>query len=77
MRTDIEKLCVTTWGAVLEFKGWHFNGNGAADKLKIVAHIADPDAIDSGQFIRPDEIVLIARKKQQQWQKQATSKPAY
>lgn len=63
MRQDIQQLCVTTWGAVLEFRGWHYNGK-TADKLKIFAHVACPHSIDSGQYIGTDEVTLIARKKQ-------------
>lgn len=58
MRANIKALCVTTWGAVLELKGlWKYAG-------KLLVDVADPDAIDSGQYISIDDIVLIARKKQ-------------
>lgn len=67
MRSNINQLCVTKWGAVLEFKGWHSNSiEPFAPNHKWyrpVAHVADPDAIDCGQFISAHEIVLIARKK--------------
>lgn len=63
MRSDVKELCVTTWGAVLEFRGWHYTGRDVK-RMKMVALIADPAAIDSGQYIGSDEIVLIARKKQ-------------
>lgn len=65
MRNDITALCVTTWGAVLEFRGWHYNGRSLlmGSSFKAVAHVADPNAIDAGQFIRTDEIKLIIRKK--------------
>lgn len=63
MRTDVKESCVTTWGAVLEFRGWRYNGKDVK-RMKMIAHIADPNAIDSGQYIRADEIVLIVRKKQ-------------
>jgi hypothetical protein len=61
MRPNINALCVTAWGALLEFKGWHHN---SADlHAPTLAHIADPYAIDSGMYIDAREIVLIARKK--------------
>jgi hypothetical protein len=71
MRQDINALCITTWGAVLEFKGWHSQSlfaitgryTGRHASYITVAHVADPDAIDCGQFINAHEIVLIARKK--------------
>lgn len=68
MRTDIKELCVTTWNAVLEFKGWHHNRELAPTyfnrkRYEAVAHIADPNAIDCGQYISINDIKLIIRKK--------------
>jgi hypothetical protein len=53
MRKNIKKLCVTTWGAVLEVKQMH----------NIGLTVADPDAIDAGQYILVNEIILIATVK--------------
>lgn len=53
MRKGIKTLCVTTWGAVLEVKEVH----------QIGLTVADPDAIDAGQYILVNEITLIARVK--------------
>lgn len=55
MRKNIQQLCVTDWGAVLELKKVY--------KFAEVALVADPYAVDAGQFIGINEIVLIARKK--------------
>lgn len=69
MRHDIKALCVTTWGAVLEFKGWYQNENEPITPYarhrfyRPVALVADPDAIDCGQFISAHEIKLIIRRK--------------
>lgn len=56
MRQDIQQLCVTIWGAVLEAKKIYRYSN--------VVLVADPDAVDAGMFISINEIVLLARKKQ-------------
>jgi hypothetical protein len=59
MRKNIKRLCVTTWGAVLEVKRIMYTPGGSI----ISCLVADPDAIDSGQYISADEIILIATVK--------------
>lgn len=56
MRQDIKMLCVTNWGAVVEFKWW-------INAKKTLARIADTDAVDAGMIISRDEIKLVARIK--------------
>jgi len=61
MRNDIRKLCVTTWGAVLEVRQIVWTHRLCND-LKACL-VADTDAIDSGQYISGDDIQLIATVK--------------
>lgn len=64
MRHEISQLCVTTWGAVLEFRGFHSTAVSPCGKKYVtIAHVADPNAVDSGQYISVSNIILIAKLK--------------
>jgi len=55
MRKNIKRLCVTTWGAVLEIKGiW---------EDEEIVWITDPWAVDAGAYISKSDIILIATVK--------------
>lgn len=63
MRSNIRLLCVTTWNAVLELKtDTKFQLDNEICFLAYLS-VADPDAIDSGQWIGIEEIKLVARIK--------------
>jgi hypothetical protein len=64
-------LCVTTWGAVLELKTWPWSWctEYLPKREKITKEfathllVADPDAVDAGQYINLADITLVARVK--------------
>jgi hypothetical protein len=59
MRKNIKKLCVTKWGAVLEVKRMLYSRGGSI----LSCLVSDPDALDAGQYLPADEIILIATVK--------------
>lgn len=74
MKADINMLCVTNWGAVLELKTHpkYYSADYLygyrqirIERIKFYKFVtvADPDAIDAGQTISLDEIKLVARRK--------------
>lgn len=64
-------LCVTTWGAVLELKThpYSWGTQYLPRREKIIKEfarnllVADPNAVDAGQYINLTDITLIARVK--------------
>lgn len=73
MRKDIKRLCVTNWGAVLELISptyYIIHTPCSQDFVKSekqfynIIRVADPDAIDAGQYISLSEIKLVAKVKE-------------